>query len=67
VFSLVNNGGLSISAARGRHKQEVMSSFHSSTMVSYKSSIHVICLAGIIGNFILSFDFRLWLDGDFVH
>jgi hypothetical protein len=43
-FSLVNNGGLSISVARGRRKPEVASSSDRVTMVSYKCPTHVLGL-----------------------
>jgi hypothetical protein len=44
VFSMVINGGLLISAAKGRIKPEVTSPFDSSKTVSYNSSICVTCL-----------------------
>jgi hypothetical protein len=41
VSSFLNNGGLSISAARGRLEPGVTSPLDSSTMVSHKCSVHI--------------------------
>jgi hypothetical protein len=42
--SLINNGDLSISAARGRARPEVTSPIESWTTVSYWCSVHISCL-----------------------
>jgi hypothetical protein len=56
TFSLVNKGGLSISAARGRARTEVTSTIESSTTVSYQCSIHLSCLTCTISKLYSVFD-----------
>jgi hypothetical protein len=67
-YETVNNGGLSISAARGRRKSEVISPFKSLTTVSllvfnthYVCKMHRLKVLGLPN----LFDCQLWRNVDF--